>query len=350
MQIKDVIVLGAGASASEGAPMQSKLFHEFFAHPSIGHQDNRITERLRRFFRDFFGIDIDNDLIDANFPTFEEILGILEQAVDRGESFKNYSVTQDSPEVQAVRQDMIFLIALILKEKLQRTCQHHLHLVRRLKNSGKLRKTAFISLNYDILIDNALVDLYETDDIHLDYSVDFTNFYYKGGWKKPNKNKEVRLYKLHGSLNWLYCPTCVSLTLTPKEKRVATLIHSPEPCRACRTNMIPIIIPPTFFKVMSNYYLQQIWRNAEKTLMGVNRIFFCGYSFPDADIHIKYLFKRVEMNSGSVPTEIYIINNHENKSDEQKEQENQRYLRFFSRKENIHYLARSFEEFCTDGI
>jgi hypothetical protein len=100
---------------------------------------------------------------------------------------------------------------------------------------------------------------------------------------------------------------------------------------------------------MSNYYLQQIWRNAEKTLMGVNRIFFCGYSFPDADIHIKYLFKRVEMNSGSVSAEIYIINNHENKSDEQKEQENQRYLRFFSRKENIHYLARSFEEFCTEG-
>lgn len=348
MQIKNAIILGAGASSSEGAPLQSRLFQEFFANSPKDCESTQIIQRLKVFFQDFFGINIDNDLTGVVFPTFEEILGILEFAVDRGESFKDYSITQDKPRVQAVRQDLIFLIALILKEKLQKKCEHHSNLVQRLVDRDELRKTAFISLNYDILIDNALADLYPT--VHLDYNVDFTNFHNKHDWKKPNKNKAVRLYKMHGSLNWLYCPTCVTLTLTPKEKRVATLIYSPEHCGTCCTSMIPIIIPPTFFKVMSNYYLQQIWRSAEEILMNVERIYFCGYSFPDADIHIKYLFKRVEMNSGSEPAEIYVINNHYGKSKEQKVQERQRYIRFFSKKEKVHYLDRSFEEFCTHDI
>lgn len=79
------------------------------------------------------------------------------------------------------------------------------------------------------------------------------------------------------------------------------------------------------------------------------RIFFCGYSFPDADIHIKYLLKRAEVNSGTDPA-IFVINKHEPQSNGQREAEKQRYLRFFKNKAKVKFTNISFEEFCKDGI
>ena len=344
MAIEEVIFLGAGASAADGAPVQNKLFKNYFENGA--HQD-AISDNLSRFFKDFFGIDTSQNIHNIEFPTFEEILGILEFAISRGESFRKYPLTPQDPKIQNIREQIIFLIAKILKEKLQFGRHFYDTLIDRLSNESRLKKTAFISLNYDILIDNALTDIHNFID--LDYGIPFTNFGRKNDWHKPRYNRAIKLFKLHGSLNWLYCPTCISITITPKEKSVSTIVDTPSPCRSCHTNMIPIIIPPTFFKVMSNYFLQQIWRKAEKTLMKANRIIFCGYSFPDADIHIKYLLKRVEVNRGSTP-EIYIFNNRNGKNPETKKQEKERYERFFTEKQKVKYLDKSFQDFCNNGV
>ena len=351
MKIEDVIFLGAGASASDGAPLQRDLFREYFRSyqterdPKI---NRAMDQRLVVFFKTFFGIDIkQKNLNSVSFPTFEEILGMLELALNKEESFKDYSLTPAKPQIQRVREDLIFLIAIILDKKLRGEVKYHKKLVNRLREEQKLSKTGFVSLNYDILVDNALVDLYPNYD--LDYGVEFTNFEKRADWRRPKTQKALCLYKLHGSLNWLYCPTCISLTVTPKEKRVATLVFKPQNCNVCGSEMIPIIIPPTFFKVMSNFYLQEIWRKAENALKQAKRIFFCGYSFPDADIHIKYLLKRIEINRGSTP-EIFIINNHERKSGYQKKSEELRYKRFFKNSHEVHYTNQSFEDFCEQGV
>jgi len=345
--MSDVVFLGAGASASEGAPIQNSLFKEFFSATNGYIYNDELKGRLKSFLIAFFGIDIDENISNSNFPTFEEILGILELAIDRKESFRGYSITPLDPKVQTLREDFIFLIAIILKEKLLNPKGFHHTLVNRLVREGTIRKTTFISLNYDILIDNALAEAF--DDIDLDYGVSFTNFGKKNDWRAPKRGRGVNLFKLHGSLNWLYCPTCVSLTLTPKEKSVATIVDRPMSCKKCNTNTIPIIIPPTFFKVMSNHYLQNIWRKTEISLSKADRIIFCGYSFPDADIHIKYLLKRIEINNSKSP-EIIIINNHDGKSLEDKASEESRYRRFFSDKNKIYYLDKSFQEFCQYGV
>lgn len=344
MRIDEVIFLGAGASAADGAPTQNRLFNDYFEH---GPHTDAMSTNLSLFFKDFFGIDTGNNLNSTDFPTFEEVLGILEIALNRYESFKNYPLMPQNPKVQNVREQLIFLIARILKDKLQASRPAHDALVARLKRESRLRTTAFISLNYDILIDNALTDIH--DIIDLDYGIQFTNFARKHDWHKPRPNRSTKLFKLHGSLNWLYCPTCISLTITPKDKSVSTIAETPKPCSSCWTIMIPIIIPPTFFKVMSNHFLQQIWRETEKVLMTTKRIVFCGYSFPDADVHIKYLLKRAEVNRGTTP-DIYIFNNHGRKKDEIKQQEKERYERFFSEKRKVSYLDKSFEDFCNDGI
>lgn len=350
MSIEDVVFLGVGASASEGAPLQGALFRNYFqfSRESRDETYRDMNQRLHELFSSFFGINIRSDPLDEiEFPTFEEILGILELALDRQESFRHFSLTPNKPDIQRVREDLVFLIAIILDKKLLGRAIYHRKLVKRLKRERKLKNTAFVSLNYDILIDNALVDQYNYID--LDYCVEFTNYEIEGDWSRPRPRRAVKLFKLHGSLNWLFCPTCISLTLTPKEKRVATLVFRPQRCDDCQSEMIPIVIPPTFFKVMSNYYLREIWRQVEISLRNAHRIYFCGYSFPDADIHIKYLLKRIETSLGSTP-EIYVINDHEGKTDHQKETEELRYKRFFKDSEKVHYTDLSFQHFCENGV
>jgi hypothetical protein len=94
----------------------------------------------------------------------------------------------------------------------------------------------------------------------------------------------------------IYCPTCNQLELTPKEKGVITDVisgSSKVPCPECRSVYLPLIVPPTFYKDMKNVFLASIWNRADVELRNVDHIVFGGYSFPDADVHIKYLLKRV---------------------------------------------------------
>jgi hypothetical protein len=180
----------------------------------------------------------------------------------------------------------------------------------------------------------------------LDYGVEFTN-YAPYTWQRPRPGRGVRLLKLHGSLNWLYCPTCRTVTLTPKEEGICKLKWDPEQClcRECETLAVPIVIPPTYFKVLSNLFLRQVWDVAERALGDCERIVFCGYSFPDADVHVRYLLKRMEINAPRNP-EVFIVNEHTSKTADERDAEKLRYLRFFRVKERVHWTTLSFQDFA----
>jgi hypothetical protein len=367
MPIETVILLGAGASAAEGAPLQANLFREYFE-ALHGRRPGRsflqeMNRELESFFNLFFGLDVKSpDIAEMDFPTFEEALGVLELALQRGESFRsvetflrtNHETRSAQSWLQQVRENLIFLICLILEWTIKETRDKkngcHGQLMQSLQQSGDLEKTSFLSINYDILIDDALTDLVSTYD--LDYGVEFTNFDSPDDWRRPQPGRAIFLAKLHGSLNWLYCPACTRLTLTPRDGAVILLKLAPKDCYCpppCSSSTVPIVIPPTFFKVMTNFHLQQVWRKAEDHLMAAKRLVFCGYSLPDADMHIKYLLKRVEVNR-STPVEVYIVNNHPDKEPSQQREEERRYRRLFRERNRVHYTTLSFADFAAGGL
>lgn len=357
-EIEDAIFLGAGASRSEGAPVQADLFKKYFqiCKPIESGANNRqktLYERMGKFFKEFFGINVESDDLDeTSFPTFEEALGILELAEKREECFKGWGSKSPNSDIkiQRYRQSLIFLIATVLERSLQGRAAYHEKLVQRLEREQNLPKTALISVNYEILIDNALERHYGG---LIDYGVPIPRYdaardFHLDSLRGRNIMAEtICLLKLHGSLNWLYCPTCISLEITPLEKSASRLVHESKRCERCNSNIAPIIVPPTFFKVMSNHFLEQIWHKTDLILRTIKRIFFCGYSFPDADIHIKYLLKRAELYS-SRGLEVYVINRPDPMSLASKN-EAERYKRFFKNKSGVHYLNGSFEQFCESG-
>jgi hypothetical protein len=343
--MKTTILLGAGASAAEGAPLQASLFREYFK--SIRDQiiQDEMDIELATYFELIFGIDCNSRNLDAiQFPTFEEALGIVDLAMLRNESLKdfhNINPASNSGRIGFIRQHLVLLLARVIDSKLQKSKDIHKRLVQNLKNNNLLSRTSFVSTNYDILIDNALVELYP--DVSLDYGIEFTNFKQPGDWSRPSENA-IQLLKIHGSLNWLFCPTCNTVTLTPKEKGVIRLFKNIECsfCQPCETIYSPIIVPPTFYKDMSNVYLQVVWNKSEQILRESENIIFCGYSFPDADMHIKYLLKRVQTNR-NIPCKFTVINNHEGKQQSLIDVEKDRFARFLGQ---VDYTELSFEDFA----
>ena len=119
-------------------------------------------------------------------------------------------------------------------------------------------------------------------------------------------------------------------------------------CLACDEITIPIIIPPTYFKNMTNVFVSTVWREVEKTLRESDLLIFCGYSFSDADIHIKYMIKRVQTSRKKAPLKFMVFNSYEGKREDSKRKEEERYKRFLG--EEVIFTDNCFEEFVSDPL
>jgi hypothetical protein len=62
-------------------------------------------------------------------------------------------------------------------------------------------------------------------------------------------------------------------------------------------------------------------------------------------LHFKYLLKRAEVNRSTEPPAIFVVNEHEGKSDAARKNEQARYRRFFLNKNQIKWTDLSFERF-----
>ncbi len=345
------IFLGAGASAAEHCPIQNQLFSEYFNKLGVKDFENDMNIELHKFFKEMFNIDVvKDDISKAHFPTFEEVLGLLDLAEQRREAFKNFgleslTIGNRNDSIRFLRQYLILLMAKTLHKNQVNALNYHYKLLENLEKVKLLENTTFISANYDIHVDNAIAGFYKDEKPYmLDYGVEFTNFDHHTNWKRA-KDPKIKLYKIHGSLNWLYCPVCNSLTLTPYESGIIRLIDTIDEsrCLECNEVTVPIIIPPTYFKNMTNSFISTIWNEVEKTLRQSDVLVFCGYSFAAADIHIKYMLKRVQTSRQKNKLKIIVFNYYKGKKSYSMTKEERRYKRFLG--EDVIFTHSSFEDF-----
>ncbi len=331
---KTIFFFGAGASAAEGAPIASRLLVEAFKQfPNDGK-----IRLVKEFLREFYSNDCSNE---ASIPTFEEILSPIDICLQKQEQI---SSKWNYDKLTELRENLIYCICSVIHEKLLENNKYHVSLTNNLlQNDDDWKHFAFISLNYDILLDNALVKLGDgskANPVDLDYAASFRN---EGtDWRSPSERK-VYLLKLHGSLNWLFCPTCNSIRITPKEKGVMRIFTHSEVCEKDGSRQRALIIPPTFQKIYDNPFLVAIWHKAERLLREANRVIFVGYSMPESDVHIKYLLKKsLFRTEGSFPKIIVI----DRKGKNRKSAEYAVYKRLFGQ---IDYKPIGFEDFVVQA-
>lgn len=330
-------IFGAGASVSEGGLLTSDLLFRSLKNPRV----NRwFVSVVRRFLKDLFGVvSVDAVKSKEQLPSFEELLTIVDVAILKREEFSGY---WNRKSLLELHEALVYCIAAILRISIEgktddSLIKHHRRFVDTIfdiNTNNTANENSFISLNYDILLDSALLSLRPEWDV--DYGIKFRNF------ANPRQNLGIKLLKLHGSLNWKFCPVCNSMELNLEGKIADKIITERIRCSKDKAVQRPVIIPPTWLKVYDNAYLVKIWSEAEHVLRRSSKVFFIGCSLPESDFHIRYLLKKSLYRFRKKPPEIIIITRPKNKENSCL---HRRYQRFFG---SVRLEPIGFEAFADD--
>jgi len=295
--VERVFVLGAGASRAIKGSL-APLNHELLC--SILELKSDMRSELCEFIGDFYKVDLNSSTWITELPSIEDLLSQLDFALtEKRPLSKVYSLAA----LQKVRDQLTTGICSLLQEKLDNDTGAEL-----VNNfMGQVGENdAIISLNYDLVIDKAICKLNKSAPV--DYKIDVRDsINLKKENRKYNANPSFKVFKLHGSLNWLYCPHCQAIDVTMEEDGTVNYINSYYTngrelcgCHICGVPYESVIIAPTFLKSYNNPYMNQLWRNAEQVLSRAAEIIFVGYSMPDADIFLRCMFKRAFYSGSTI--------------------------------------------------
>lgn len=360
MKKLDVYVLGAGASYVHGAPLLDEILHQAFR--IRGPEAKQRLRIVADFLKDVFHCGPKVQGARTWFPSLVDALSVVDMALDRKE---NLARRYDEPRLRQVRTGLEYAIFRVLEHSLSdgaraRRSQATRDLVRRLDP----RQSVVLSFNYDVIVDIALATRhlkefsFRRGDVRslargnldaIDYGVDFANV----NPPSPSTNA-FRLFKLHGSFNWLHSRRTGNLYFGGMEKAVGQIVRrDPEGMRAgdlrgvyrgeTARDLQPVMITPTHLKDLRNVHVAGVWRRAEEAVRAAGRITFIGYSLPGDDLHVKYLFKRaIETRNGRPPHIVAVDLARGTKTTPVEES----YQRFFGK--NVEYYRKGFEQFVKE--
>jgi NAD-dependent SIR2 family protein deacetylase len=286
-----VYFLGAGATKAvkENVPLNKEMVKFIFTKLNDPHVQEYL-DQLESFIASFF---YSNDY--KNYPAIEDILSLLDYNIfSKNISIKGY----DNLKFRQVKNSLVILMARALKDSLQQLDSSLTDIFCSRMNE----QVTIISTNYDIVIDNALYSTLES----IRYGVHIrANIYPKvhavengqvARYDVSQLNKgRIKLLKLHGSLNWLYCERCNELDITVGEKGIVEYLKDNSSELKCVTypnctcNYVPLIVTPTYLKNYDNRIFQKIWEEAEREIASAEELIFIGYSLPQADMLIKFM-------------------------------------------------------------
>ncbi len=347
--MKVVVFTGAGAAKADGVPLQTELFQDFFSRAALRPSRTGVARDVARFFDVVFGIDAQRQPTPP-LPTFEEALGVLDLATSREDDILGIGGEQAGLGVRHLRRQLILALAATIARDSTSPMSWHSKLVASLRDASLLDDVTFVTTNYDTLLDDAIelqaIAAGRGTGSLVDYG--FGNLVQKESGRYV-ESRSFGCYKIHGSLNWLYCGACDVLNVTYASDGVTRLVDEPTAarCPTCETLRTPVIVPPSYYKDMASVHLAVVWNKAYQATRQADHLVFCGYSFPDADMHVKYLAKRAQLNRDRVaqPLRVTLVNHHPGKAGA--EAEAQRFGRFLG-SADVKDSGLSFEQFSSN--
>ncbi|HEY0426315.1 MAG TPA: hypothetical protein VGC76_00785 [Pyrinomonadaceae bacterium] len=375
-----VVIFGAGATKACGGPLTNEILLQAYD-PKVRQEiaksgQQKLIQRegyadiLEEFLVENFHLPKDSKKRKINdYPALPLLLSLIDTAIDRKQPMNQKWVSERLIDVDRasgyfrqslvhVREALEYIIFAVLEYKLRSLeNNYYLDLLNKLyKNIDE--EPVIISLNYDIIADNALVRFSENSENGRfpDYGCEIKT----PAYQEP-KGYFGKLLKLHGSLNWLYCPGCHRLDIGVSESgkkgtvKVLERLYqeSPlepkyschgSPCPDCQVFVRPILITPTHRKDYRNPHVSQVWYQAERELRQAKRAIFIGYSLPDDDVEVIYLLKRgLTRQNGSDAPEITVVEYDKDRRNLKKHPVGARYRTLFGDK--IKWFNDGFESY-----
>jgi hypothetical protein len=296
------IFLGAGASKSFGFPLTSEILPiirtrlkggELFGDNSY---DRRQERRLKVLLRSTFpGL---GRIADKDLPLITEVLSLVD-----------YSLSSGSVSAKSLSKVRLEELRRLLERAIVETLEPPYS---RMDVPVRLRRfvdwihglavsdggVAIITTNYDISVEMEL--FYKSGQfVGLEDRFDF-GLEWRNPWRdeinfRP-KSAFCRIYKLHGSLNWLHCPLCGHVYVNT----AGSIIHhafreKPEDEGTCDCDywpLEPLIVAPSAVRDVRNSNLVEVWKHSLEALRRADKWIIIGYSFPSEDIAIRSMFLR----------------------------------------------------------
>lgn len=334
---KVVYVLGAGFSCAAGGPSQESLLGKVLAFECSG-KDCERQQNLLSFLRDKLSYPADK----LPSLSLEDIYTPIDRCLSDRVSLRGLTHS----EIDQVRSDLDYLISKVIQYEFDNSTRSKEYvkdfaafLVK--QAAGRAQRAvgsvnaddakrydpfSVVSLNWDILLDNAIDRALQQEDAKLepsDYApfgvVDYCCYVSSlakdnrrirsGLWSLGARGYNVKLLKLHGSMNWLQCTNCQRLFTAFDEKLVVSE-RAGDKCRHCHkygieAELRSTLIMPTFLKDFSNFQLKLVWQNAAVEIMEAKRLVFIGYSLPHADFEFRQLLTR--MARPGIPIDVVLF-------------------------------------------
>ncbi|MCW7494777.1 hypothetical protein ND861_18995 [Leptospira sp. 2 VSF19] len=309
---KTVWILGAGASMSNNFefPNINQIFAKAKEYSIISLNVKTLKDdykELSEFIVNCFNKSLlrTSDKIDV-----EKVMTFLQIEFEKKGSYSNLQLMDK----------VIFLIRHVLSECLVRgnSNEEYEHLVNNFLN----RNTSIISFNWDIALDQLIKSNNIYENFLKQISSKFTEGFFNGYIPFPYKEfpTDTGIYlKMHGSVDWLYCPNqqCrVNNRLYVLEDSILESHY----CSECHEECKILIIPPLLNKNYDKYpSIKKIWNRSFLELNNASEVIIWGYGVPPTDFYSNWLLTR------SIPHETIIkiinpeclrISNHENELQE----------------------------------
>jgi hypothetical protein len=120
------------------------------------------------------------------------------------------------------------------------------------------------------------------------------------------------LLKLHGSLDWLYCPTpgC-SNNVNIYATEVSGHLSQTEgkPCRFCGTVLQTFIVPPNATNRLEDRgRMAFLWNLALRELASASRLVVVGLSLAPSDFELRWLIRQAYLLRSGEPLSVTVVN------------------------------------------
>lgn len=341
-----VFIFGAGASYPDGVPIQSDIIPIILSDNDLQIVKSESGKQIRDFLSENFSVD-------EKLPTLEEVFGFIDFHINN-----NYSLSNKWTIIELIKlkSNLTKILHYVISSKTITNSVNFANFWEAIRIN--MKHIGVITTNYDTLIDDAFDKIY--DDYLIDYCIDLINFRYPNDitpfdwWVNPNRPMKgniehlpirTKLIKIHGSLNWKYCNCCAQVGLTPWQHRINLKTDSYESfteneittCPFDSHKLTSLIQVPSHLKTNNNYIFNKLYEEAGFTIRGAKKLVFIGYSFPEADVHIRALVKR-HFNSAN---EIIVINKSSAKDLKH---------RYGSLSKNVSYYEMTFERFISSRL
>lgn len=335
---KCVFFLGAGFSKDAGVPLQSELLPTY-----LFNQDNDEggKKEILGFLKEVFSFDYTRPTsIGDNggqniYPTLEDVFSLLDNAIMDNEYIGDF----DPSELVDIKNHFVSGIASTIDQSIEDPIDcSYIGKFARLLTDQRIESDAddpfsIITTNWDIVLLNKFrqyhdmiirgiikehSDVKSLSEISKSNKIDrrkiaLLDYCIYNHTLRDDKNhipsfkiksmgyKNIKLLNLHGCPTWLICQKCKRIFSHPTYDKHGRYMKDalpymdgkPAPCPICKTHdkntLLPILIMPTYLKVIQNVHLLDVWQNSAVELQEADSIFFIGYSLPEADYLIRHL-------------------------------------------------------------